>query len=112
MKTITRRDLEAHLDAGDPLTLVEALPKAHYDRGHLPGAINIPHDEIDERAASALPDRDATIVVYCAGPTCRNSGIAAARLRAAGYRRVLEYVEGKSDWEAAGHSLERETTAA
>lgn len=107
MKTITREDLKARLDAGEPLTLVEALPKAHYEQGHLPGAIHIPHDEIDARAASALPDRDATIVVYCAGPTCRNSGIAAASLRAAGYRNVLEYVEGKSGWEEAGHPLER-----
>lgn len=112
MTTITREDLEARLVAAEPLTLVETLSKAHYDDGHLPGAIHVPHDEIAARAASALPDREATIVVYCASTECQNSRIAAAALRAEGYRNVLEYVEGKSDWEEAGNPLERETPAA
>jgi rhodanese-related sulfurtransferase len=106
-QTITRQQLKDHLDAGKPLTLVEALPRRHYDAGHLPGAINIPHDQIRERAAAELPDKDATIVVYCANSPCRNSQIAAEALAGAGYTRVFEYVDGKEDWEQAGYPLTR-----
>lgn len=111
-QSIKRDALKARLDAGEAITLVEALPRRYFDAEHLPGAINIPHDEIEARAGQALPDRDATIVVYCASTECRNSALAVEALVAAGYRNVLEYVEGKSDWKAAGYPLEGRTAAA
>lgn len=104
-QTITREELKNRLDNGEPLTLVEALPAKYYDAGHLPGAINIPHDRIREEAPSQLPDKNALIVVYCANTECRNSALAAQDLEATGYRNVFEYVEGKKDWEAAGYPL-------
>jgi rhodanese-related sulfurtransferase len=105
-QTITRQDLKAILDAGEPITLIEALPSRYYQAGHLPGAINIPHDEIRERAASVLSNKEQAIVVYCANTACQNSSIAANTLSALGYRNVREYVEGKQDWAEAGLSLE------
>lgn len=109
-RTITRDELKARLDAGEPTVIIEALPQRHFDAGHLPGAINIPHDAVKERAASELPDRDAVIVVYCASTECRNSRIAAETLTAAGYRNVHEYIEGKKDWQEAGYPLESRAT--
>lgn len=106
MNTISRQELKRRLDAGEAVTLVEALPARYFDAGHLPGALNIPHDEIRQRAATELPDRDAPIVVYCASTECRNSLIAAETLAAMGYRQVFEYVEGKRDWVDAGLPLE------
>ncbi len=105
-RTITRDALKARLDAGEPTLIVEALPAHYYDAEHIPGAINIPHDEIRLLAASALPDKDATIVVYCASTQCQNSSIAARILAAAGYRNVMEFVEGKQAWLEAGYPLE------
>ena len=78
---------------------------------HLPGAITIPHDEIRDRAPDELADREATIVVYCASTTCRNSRIAAQTLTAMGYRNVVEYVGGKQDWTEAGFPLHGEVAA-
>jgi rhodanese-related sulfurtransferase len=105
-QSITREELKARLDSGQPVTIIEALPRRYYDAEHLPGAINIPHDEIRAQAAIQLPDKDATIVVYCANSACQNSRIAALALIAAGYRKVFEYVEGKLDWKEAGYPLE------
>ncbi|UTW11681.1 rhodanese-like domain-containing protein [Marinobacterium rhizophilum] len=104
--TITRDALKARLDAGEPTLLVEALPARYYDAEHLPGAINLPHDEIRLLAPSALPDKDASIVVYCASTECQNSSIAAQILAAAGYRNVMEFVEGKAGWLDAGYPME------
>lgn len=106
MNTITRDQIKARLDAGEPTVLVEALPARYYEVEHLPGAINIPHGEISARAARELPDKDATIVLYCASTDCQNSRIATEFLRGAGYRNALEYVEGKADWKEAGYPLE------
>ena len=111
-KTISRDTLKQHLDNGDAMTLVEALPARYYDAGHLPGAINIPHDQIKALAPSLLPDKSALIVVYCANKPCQNSLQATMTLNQLGYGAVYEYVEGKADWEAAGYPLETATETA
>ena len=67
--TITLDELRAELDSGREPVLVEALGPLSYEEAHLPGAINVPHDRVEELAPALLPDRDAAIVVYCAnGP--------------------------------------------
>ena len=99
---ITRDELKARLESGSPPLLVGALPEQYFRKEHLPGAVNVPHDQIDALAPRVLPDKDAEIVTYCASTTCRNSGLAAKRLEALGYTNVREYVEGKADWIEAG----------
>ncbi len=101
MRTISRDELKQALDGGE-VTVVEALPAMYFEQGHIPGAININHDEIDGKAPALLPDKHAPIVTYCANAPCRNSGIAARKLEALGYTDVAEYVEGKQDWVDAG----------
>lgn len=105
-QTIKREELKAKLDRGDPITLVEALPARYYEDRHLPGAVNMPHDEIDALAPALLPDKAAEIVVYCANAACRNSAVAAERLVELGYTKVRDYDEGKADWIAAGLPVE------
>ena len=106
-RPITRDELAAKIDRGDAFILVEALGPMYYEDAHLPGAVNVPHDQVDELAPSLLPDLDAEIVTYCASTTCQNSDIAARRLEALGYTNVREYVEGKQDWIEAGLPVER-----
>ena len=104
--TITRAELKAKLDRKEELILAEALPEAYYLDKHLPGAINIPHDQVDALAPVLLPDKAAQIVVYCANAPCRNSGMAAQRLAELGYSNVRDYQEGKQDWIEAGLPVE------
>ena len=68
MEHISRDDLKAKMDRGDDFVLVDTMPKMYYRHSHLPGAINLPADEVTERASDALPDKDAEIVVYCIDP--------------------------------------------
>jgi rhodanese-related sulfurtransferase len=105
-ETIDRETLRLALDSSRKPVLVEALPAAYYDQGHLPGAVNIPHDAVNALAARLLPDKTVDIVVYCASATCRNSEYAAQRLTALGYAHVRTFVGGKADWTAAGLPLE------
>lgn len=105
-ETITRDELKERIDTGEPLFLVEVLRPQRFEEGHLPGAINIPLDRVEELAAQLLPDKDADVVTYCSSAECQSSAKAAERLTELGYRRVREYVEGKRDWTEAGLPME------
>ena len=68
MEHITRDELKAKMNRGEDFVLVDTMPERYYRHSHLPGAINLPADEVGERAPELLPDRDAEIVVYCIDP--------------------------------------------
>lgn len=67
--TISRNELSEKIDRGDSFVLLETLPATAYQHAHLPGAINMPPDQVKQLAAKLLPDKHADIVVYCASPT-------------------------------------------
>ena len=67
--TITRDELKAKMDHGDEFTLIETLPPFMYHQAHLPGAVNLPPQQVAELAPHLLPDKAADIIVYCASPT-------------------------------------------
>lgn len=98
---ITRTELQAAIDAGT-VTVVDALGGEYYAKQHLPGALALVRDDVDNLAASLLPDLDAAIVTYCSNPACPNSGQVADRLTALGYTNVRKYREGIEDWTDAG----------
>ncbi len=112
VNTISRDELEQRIDRGDAITIVEALGPMYFEDAHLPGAKNLPHDRVDELAPTVLPDRSATVVVYCSNTACQNSTVAARRLVQLGYEHVYEYVEGKQDWIEAGLPVERGVSVA
>lgn len=92
-------------------TLIETLPPYEYRRGHLPGAINIPSNQIGELSASALPDKSAEVVLYCRDLNCHASEIAARELERLGYSHISVYREGKEGWLKAGMQLETSSVA-
>ena len=51
------------------VVILDVLAPEIYAKRHIPGAINIPLPQLQERAARDLPDRQRDIIVYCGGPT-------------------------------------------
>lgn len=101
--TATLRDWQRqHRD----FTLVDTLPAESFAKGHLPGATNIVSDDIRDEAPRRLPDKQATLVVYCASENCKRAGLSAERLAGLGYTEVYHYVGGKRAWLAEDLSLE------
>jgi rhodanese-related sulfurtransferase len=98
--------LRRKLENGDAFVLVDALPVISYAASHLPGAINMPPERVDDLAPRRISDLGAEIVVYCASPTCMSSVEVAERLAELGYEKVRHYPGGKRDWVAAGLPLE------
>lgn len=75
-----------------------------YARGHVPGAIRLPHAEIDERSIAALP-AGAVAVTYCWGPGCNAGTKGALKLAALGVP-VKEMIGGFEYWQREGHPIE------
>jgi len=69
LATISRDELKAKIDRRDKFVLVETLPAQTYQHAHLPGAINLPPEQVQELVPRLLPDKNVDIVVYCASPT-------------------------------------------
>jgi rhodanese-related sulfurtransferase/DNA-binding transcriptional ArsR family regulator len=82
-------ELEARLKAGSVI-LVDVRPAEEYVAGHIPGALSIPHDELEGRLRE-LP-RDREVVAYCRGPYCVFADQAVATLKAK--RRKARRLEG------------------
>lgn len=105
ISTIERDELQRKLGEG-ALVLVDALAPASFAFSRLPGAINLPPERVDALASRLLPDRAATIVIYCSSETCPSSKDVAERLVELGYTSVRHYAGGKKDWIAAGLPVE------
>ena len=101
-QAITRDEIKRRRDHDGSVVLVEALPEKYFRDAHLPGAIRINHDEVAAKAPSLLPDKEASVIVYCASAACENSGKAAKALEEMGYANILVYKGGKDDWMEAG----------
>jgi rhodanese-related sulfurtransferase len=61
-RPVDRRAVQRFLHDGVPI--VEVLPQREYDHEHLPGAINIPTAQLEQRATAGLA-RQEPVVVYC-----------------------------------------------
>ncbi len=103
---IDRDDLLSRMEGGGDFVLVDALAPLSYAAAHLPGAVNIPPDRVDELAPRRMPTVDSAVVVYCSSPSCDSSVEVALRLIELGYRDVRHYAGGKRDWADAGLPLE------
>ncbi|MDK2822919.1 MAG: hypothetical protein PWQ67_1944 [Clostridia bacterium] len=85
--------------------LVDARPKAKYDEGHIPGAINIPFDEWDKYNKLLPEDKEKPIYFYCGGLACGLSPKSAHKAKEMGYKNVFNYQEGEPGWKEAGNYL-------
>lgn len=103
LESISRLELLSRMKE-DSVTLLDVRPEDEYVQGHLPGALNIPVEELDRRLAE-LP-HDQEVIAYCRGPFCVLSVDAVKALQAKGIKaRLME--DGFPEWKAAGLSVEQ-----
>ena len=102
---ISKEKLFEMMENKEAFKLIEVLSEENYKEGHIPAALNIPVNKLDEIAPDILPQKNERIVVYCSGFSCTASTGAARKLQAMGYTNVLDYKGGKKDWQGAGLPL-------
>lgn len=101
---ITREEVQARIEDGTAV-VVDALSPMSYAVSHLPHAVSMPPERVDELAGRLIPDRNAQVVVYCSSETCDASVLTATRLAELGYANVRHYAGGKRDWVESGLPL-------
>jgi rhodanese-related sulfurtransferase len=84
------------------LVLIDVRPEAEYAAGHLPGALSVPPDRIDE-LVDTLPVH-GDVGAYCRGPYCAYADDAIRRLAARG-RRARRLREGVPEWRRRGRPV-------
>jgi rhodanese-related sulfurtransferase len=94
-----------HENGSRGFALVNVLGRESFAREHIPGSINVPKEELaklEERF-----DTEKEVIVYCASFDCDASPRAAETLARRGFRRVVDYEGGMTDWKDAGHDIAR-----
>ena len=103
MKSITRDELLAEMDAGDTV-VVNVLAKIAYDKIRIKGSVSIPRNELVGGRWTEL-DRNKEIVVHCSSFSCGASREAADFLETKGFR-VRAYEGGIKEWAEADLPVE------
>lgn len=85
------------------VTVLDVRPTEEFLAGHIPGAISVPLEELEQKIADLAPDRE--IVAYCRGPLCVMSIEAVNLLNQKGYHAV-RWEEGVADWVARGLAIQ------
>jgi molybdopterin/thiamine biosynthesis adenylyltransferase/rhodanese-related sulfurtransferase len=96
-------EARALLDSDSP-AVVDVREQAEWDEGHLPGAVHVPRGNLESRIETAVPDRDRTVLLYCASGN--RSAFAAKTLEELGYERVFSLAGGFTDWKRNGFPFE------
>lgn len=91
---IDARALQKKMKTGK-ITLIDVRSREEYQKGHIPGAMNLPFDAM-KSSVGKLP-KGEEIIVYCRGPYCVLSVNAVALLRAQGIE-ALRLTSGFSEW--------------
>jgi rhodanese-related sulfurtransferase len=101
---VSQEALLARQQKGDPaLFVLDVRTPEEFAAGHVPGAVNIPHDQVAARVTDVPKDKD--VVIYCRSG--RRSALAAEALAAKGYTRLGHLDGDMMAWEAKGLPVER-----
>jgi rhodanese-related sulfurtransferase len=103
---ISISELKAAIEAGKVTVVDVNGTKSYNSKGRVPTAIN--YAEVKGKLSSSLPkDKNALVVAYCGGPSCKAYQAAAKEAEAAGYKNVKHMSAGISGWLSAGEKVEK-----
>ena len=102
IREVSPQEVDA-LPAG-AAAIIDVREASEWEQGHLPGARHISKSYIEQQIEGAVPDRDAPVVLYCAGGV--RSLFAAQTLADMGYTDVASMSSGFQGWKSAGLEFE------
>ena len=92
-------------ESGEPHVLVDTREDNEWQAGHAAGAVHLGKGIIERDIESAVPDKNAKLVLYCGGGF--RSALAADALRQMGYTNAISLDGGWRAWNEAGLPVER-----
>lgn len=84
--------------------LIDVREDREWEKGHIPGAVHMGKGVIERDIENAVPDKAATLVLYCGGGF--RSALAADNLQKMGYENCISLDGGWSGWNSKGLPVE------
>jgi len=93
-------------------TIIDARDPQEYADGHIPGAVNLPHETTvtDLDKLEKFDPKGKPIIVYCGGGTCEASLQLGYALIGAGKHKVLVFMGGWPEWQTSGFPIAKGPT--
>lgn len=88
-RKISAQDAKEMMDSGQEFIILDVRTSGEFAGAHIEDAINIANETIAGERPQALPDLDATILVYCRSGA--RSAQASKKLLALGYTEVYDF---------------------
>ncbi len=104
---IDANQLKTWLTGKKKVVLVDSRTHEEYIQAHIPGAINIPAENMKMNEAKLPKDKSTTIIFYCRGLGCTLSRMAAGSAVEMGYTHLLIYQAGMPDWLVLGNPVQK-----
>ncbi len=103
--SISPQELDNLIRSGNPFVILDVRTTNEFSRGHIPGAVNIPHRELKTRLGELAAHKSGEIVLHCRSG--RRAAIAEKILGEAGFSHI-RILEGQiRAWQEAGFPVEK-----
>lgn len=86
---ISMSDGIKRMESDEEYILLDVRRADEFEAGHIPGAVNLPNEEIGTEEIPSLPDKEQTIYIYCRSGN--RSKQAADKPQALGYTNLIEF---------------------
>ena len=100
VREITVQEVRKKQEAHEDFVLIDVREDNEWSQGHAAGARHMGRGVLERDVEKAIPDPNATVVLYCGGGF--RSALAADNLQKMGYRNVLSMAGGMRAWHEAG----------
>jgi len=104
MTTVNPLELRSLLQSQPSMVLLNVRPADTDMQDCLPRSLHVPLSDLEARAATLLPDKDASIALYGADLTCEASTKGSLMLEKLGYKNIYNFTAGLKAWKEAGFS--------
>jgi phage shock protein E len=94
-------DVKSAIDTGKNIILLDVRTTGEYSRGKIANSINLPVDEVSCKVESVIPDKEATVYVYCLSGS--RSIHAVDTMIKLGYKHVYDMANGLLAWRVKGY---------
>ena len=105
VKECTTAEAKAKLDRGEVAHFLDVREDHEFAKDHAKGARHLAKGIIERDIETLVPDKQASIILYCGGGY--RSALAADALRQMGYTSVISMDGGITAWRDAGYPMEQ-----
>ena len=105
IREVSVGDVKRMIDTGEKIVILDVRDRDEFETGHIPGALNLSRGMLEFKINTLVPDRNATVVVYC-GVDLRGP-LATRTLNDMGYKNAVNIVGGLKAWKAAGYPVSK-----